>query len=170
MRLTARGAARAAAAALAGLVVGVVVMELGRAAVDALRPDREQLVAAVEEAVPPGAELIDDPNFRKGGGLGNLNRWFPPLPDDAGATVVGADIDEVGQHLVERGLEPTSFGSLPAYDRGLILVWLADVGIPDGDVSVVARQDSAWWMFLHGPIGALAGLATGWLILRRRPD
>ncbi len=118
MCLTARGASRAVVAVLAGLVVGVVVMKLGRAAVGTLQPEREQLVAAVEQAVPPGAELIDGPNFPKGGGPGNLYRWFPPLPDDASGTVAGADIDEVGQHLTARGLEPTSFGTLPAYDGG----------------------------------------------------
>lgn len=168
MHLTAGGTARAAVAVAATVVVGVVVMELGRAVVDALQPDREQLVAAVEQAVPPDATLMDDVRFSEGVGLGNLYRWFPPIPDQAGGTVVGADIEEVGRHLAGLGLEPTSYGSLPAYDRGLLQVQLADVGAADGDVRVVAQQDAAWWMFLHGPVGALAGLTTGWKIGRGR--
>lgn len=169
MRLTARGVARAAAAALAGLIVGVVVMVFGKSAVGAFQPDRGELVAVVEAAVPPGAELVEEVHFSEAIGWGNLVPWYPPVPGEAVGDVVGADIDEVGRHLISIGLEPTTSGRLPTYDRGSILVRLAEVGL-EADVSIVARLDTAWWMFLHGPIGALAGLATGWQILRRRPD
>lgn len=165
MRMTIRGVARVVAAALAVLSVALVVIELGRAAVTAMQPDPDQLIAAVEEAVPPNATLTDGVQFTEGWGWGNLLRWYPPVPGEAAGDVAGAEIDEVGQHLVELGAEPTSFGSLPAYDHGLILIRLADVG-HGGNVSVVARQDPPWWMYLHGPIGAVAGLAAGWQVMR----